>query len=64
MTPTITITQVAAAPLRHPGMLGRPQPSPPSGDPHPLMHPLSYDPSDAPGFGIDLTRDQLNAAIS
>lgn len=41
MTPTIA--EVAAAPLRHPEALGRPQASPASWDPWGLMHPLSYD---------------------
>ncbi len=41
MTPTIA--EVAAAPLRHPEVLGRPQASPASWDPWGLMHPLSYD---------------------
>ncbi len=41
MTPTIA--EIAAAPLRHPEVLGRPQASPASWDPWGLMHPLSYD---------------------
>ena len=41
MTPTIA--EIAAAPLRRPEVLGRPQASPASWDPWGLMHPLSYD---------------------
>ena len=41
MTPTIA--EIAAAPLRHPEALGRPQASQASWDPLGLMHPLSYD---------------------
>ena len=38
-----TIADIAAAPLRHPEVLGRPQTSTASWDPWGLMHPLSYD---------------------
>lgn len=38
-----TIADIAAAPLRHPEVLGRPQASTASWDPWGLMHPLSYD---------------------
>jgi L-rhamnonate dehydratase len=38
-----TIAEIAAAPLRHPGALGRPQSSPASWDPQSLMHALSND---------------------
>ena len=41
MTPTIA--EIAAAPLRFPEALGRPQASQASWDPSGLMHPLSYD---------------------
>ena len=41
MTPTIA--EVTAAPLRNPGVLGRPQVGQASWDPWGLMHPLSYD---------------------
>ena len=41
MTPTIA--EIAAAPLRHPEALGRPQASQASWDPWGLMHPLSHD---------------------
>ena len=41
MTPTLA--EIAAAPLRHPEALGRPEASQASWDPSGLMQPLSYD---------------------